>query len=143
MSDETLNGADKNGARVDQPDPEVMEKLVGLRTQVRENFGAVAMAMTALARYRHSSLADLQHLILDPLMRDRIAMAYPNGDKNAVRDVAGMAIWASVSEEVDAKIRDQIKAGVFPLRLKSEDWTSGKINWLFDVIASDQKTTGR
>ncbi|MCU9850296.1 toxin-activating lysine-acyltransferase [Defluviimonas sp. WL0024] len=52
-------------------------------------------------------------------------------------------MWASVSEEVDAKIRDQIKAGTFPVRLKPEDWQSGSINWLLDVIAPDRATTGR
>lgn len=27
------------------------------------------------------------------------------------------------------------------MRLKAEDWTSGEINWLIDVIAPDAKTT--
>lgn len=57
-------------------------------------------------------------------------------------DLAGFAIWASVSEAVDAKIREQIKAGVWPVRLAPEDWTSGEINWLLDVIAPDRKVTG-
>lgn len=48
-----------------------------------------------------------------------------------------------MSEEVDARIREQVKGGVFPVRLKPEDWTSGSINWLLDVIAPDSKTTGR
>ena len=56
-------------------------------------------------------------------------------------DITGLAIWASVSDEVDAKIREQIKAGVWTLRLGAEDWTSGKTNWLIDVIAPDRKTT--
>lgn len=46
-----------------------------------------------------------------------------------------------MSEEVDAKIRDQIKGGVFPVRLKADDWQSGEINWLLDVIAPNKKTT--
>ena len=50
-------------------------------------------------------------------------------------------VWASVSEEVDAKIREQVQAGTFPIRLKAEDWNSGDINWLLDVIAPDQRTT--
>ena len=37
--------------------------------------------------------------------------------------------------------REQIKAGVFPVRLNADDWASGEINWLLDVIAPDQKTT--
>jgi cytolysin-activating lysine-acyltransferase len=45
------------------------------------------------------------------------------------------AIWASVSEAVDAKIHEQVKAGVFPVRLQADDWASGKINWLLDVFA--------
>lgn len=56
-------------------------------------------------------------------------------------NLTGVAIWASVSEEVDGKICDQIKGGVFPVRLKADDWQSGDINWLLDVIAPNQKTT--
>jgi cytolysin-activating lysine-acyltransferase len=48
-----------------------------------------------------------------------------------------------VSEEVDAKTAGQIKAETFPIRLKPEDWQSGSVNWLLDVIAPDRKTTGR
>lgn len=29
------------------------------------------------------------------------------------------------------------------MRLKPEEWTGGKINWLLDVIAVDQKTVGQ
>jgi cytolysin-activating lysine-acyltransferase len=53
------------------------------------------------------------------------------------------AIWASVSEEVDAKTAGQIKEGSFPVRLKPDDWQSGSVNWLLDVIAPDRKTAGR
>ena len=81
---------------------------------------------------------------MEPLIRDRIAIARPTKDEpGMLTDVAGFAVWASVSEEVDLKIRDQIKVGTFPIRLKPEDWQSGSINWLLDVIAPDRKTAGR
>ena len=113
-----------------------------MRTHIRESFGKVVMAMMMLPRYRSQTIADLQHLVLEPLMRDRVAIAYPGGDKaGPLADVAGLAIWASVSEEIDAKIREQVQAGTFPIRLKTEDWNSGNINWLLDVIAPDQRTT--
>ncbi len=130
-------------ARADQPDPETLEKLAGLRAQVRENFGKIAMAMMALSRYRHQTIADLQHLVLEPLLRDRVALAYPSDPETTKADVTGMAIWASVSEEVDTKIREQIRSGVFPIRLKADEWNSGEINWLLDVIAPDQAATTR
>jgi len=125
-----------------QLDPEVAKKLAAVRSHVRESFGNVAMTMMMLPRYRHQTLADLQHLVLEPLIRDRIALAYPRETEDkSLADVTGVAIWASVSDDVDARIREQIAAGVFPIRLKPEDWTSGDNNWLLDVIAPDQKAT--
>lgn len=135
------NAEEKNPSTEGAVDPEMLKKIAALRTQVRESFGKVVMAMMGLPRYRHQTLNDLQHLVLDPLIRDRIAIAFPS-DKEAgpLTDIAGLAIWASVSEEVDAKLRDQIKGGAWPVRLKADEWNSGEINWLIDVIAPDQKT---
>jgi cytolysin-activating lysine-acyltransferase len=129
------------------PDMETLNKLAPhiakVRAHVRESFGKIVMSMMLLPRYRNQTIGDLQQLVLEPLIRDRIAIAYPGGAQDAAElaDVAGMAIWASVSEEADARIREQIRSGTFPLRLKPEDWNSGNINWLLDVIAPDAKTT--
>ena len=95
-----------------------------------------------LPRYRHQTLADLMHVVLDPLMRDRVAIAYSHpkdAPAGSEPNVAGIAIWASVSDAVDAKITEQVKAGAFPVRLSNEDWVSGETVWLLDVIASDRK----
>lgn len=121
-------------------DPEIARKVDQMRAQLREGFGKVVLAMMAQSRYRHQSIADLQHLVLDPLMNDRIAIAYPGKkDGDQAQEITGLAIWASVSDEVDAKIREQIKTGTWPIRLKPKEWVSGEINWLFDVIAADQE----
>lgn len=141
---ESAPASNAEAAASAQFDPEVAKKIAAVRSQVRESFGQVVMAMMVLPRYRSQTVADLQHLVLEPLIRDRIAIAYPGGSQdNALADIAGMAIWASVSEAVDARIREQVREGIFPLRLKSEDWTSGEINWLIDVIAPDQAATAR
>ncbi|MCZ4351197.1 toxin-activating lysine-acyltransferase [Roseovarius aestuarii] len=120
------------------PSEEVMQRVAKLRSAVRETFGSVAMSMMALPRYRHLPLGDLQHLVLEPLVRDRIALAKKVSEEGPLADIAGMAIWANVTDEVDAKIREQIAAGVFPVRLNADEWTGGKNNWLFDVIAPDR-----
>lgn len=145
-----LNGsASESQHEADEPsvpstgiDPDIALKISAVRTHIRESFGKVVMAMMMLPRYRNQTLADLQHLVLEPLMRDRVAIAYPGGEKaGPLADMAGLAIWASVNEEADARIREQIQAGTFPVRLKAEDWNSGDINWLLDVVAPDQRTT--
>src|SRR5215213_8514137 len=125
-----------------QLDPEVAKKLAAVRSHVRESFGKIVMALMMTPRYRNQTIGDLQHLVLEPLIRDRVAIAYPgNVQESALSDMAGFAIWASVSEEVDARIREQVANGVFPMRLKPEEWNSGKINWLFDVVAGDTRAT--
>lgn len=153
-NDDGSNGGAGDKAQRREMSATLAKKVQQVRARVRESFGNVAMAMMMLPRYRHQSLADLQHLVLEPLLRDRIAIAYgpagkpvdedePGDGEIAAQlgDVAGMAIWASVSEEVDKKIREQIKANAFPIRLKADEWNCGQINWLFDIIAPDKRTT--
>jgi cytolysin-activating lysine-acyltransferase len=122
-----------------QLDPAMLEKIAAIRSKVNETFGKVALAMMATPRYRHLAIGDLAHLVLDPLIRDRVAIAQPAKPGPEDGGLAGIAIWASVSEEADGRIREQIKSGIFPLRLKADDWNSGKINWLVDVIAPSPK----
>jgi cytolysin-activating lysine-acyltransferase len=70
-----------------------------------------------LPRYRHQRLADLAHLFVTPLMHGRVAIAHkaakaPGAAAGAVDEtVIGIAVWATVSDAVDAKITEQIKAG--------------------------------
>lgn len=87
---------------------------------------------------QHQSIGDLMHLVIEPMLRDRIAIA-KSGGEGKIEETAGIAIWASVSDEIDAKIREQIQARTFPIRLKADDWASGDTHWLLDVIAPSQK----
>ena len=48
-------------------------------------------------------------------------------------------MWATVDEAGDAKIKEQIKAGLFPIRLSPEERTSGEILWLLDIVAPTKK----
>lgn len=122
--------------------PEARAKLAGIRARIETSVGQIVLMLMHAPRYRHHSLADLKHLIIDPLLRDRIAIAYGRtGEADALANPApvGIAIWASVDAATDAKIQEQVKAGVFPVRLGDEDWASGETLWLLDVIAVDQK----
>lgn len=136
------NGTAEPAANQPALDPALLERIKQIRSRVHETFGKVVLALLAVPRYRHLSISDLQHLVLEPLIHDRIAVAQPaKEDGPQAEALAGVAIWASVSEDVDAKIREQIKAGIFPLRLKADDWASGNINWLIDVIAPNKRLT--
>lgn len=55
--------------------PEMPAKLADLRTRIQSSVGQVVLAMANLPRYRNQTLADLSHLVLEPLLRDRLANA--------------------------------------------------------------------
>ena len=104
----------------------------------------VVLATMALPRHRHQTVADLSHPFLAPLLRDRVAIAHkaaraPDGTAAPGEEtVVGIALWATVSDAVDAAITEQVKAGVFPVRLGPDDWASGETVWLLDVVAADR-----
>jgi cytolysin-activating lysine-acyltransferase len=123
--------------------PELMAQIGEMRSKIQTSIGQTFLAMMDLPRYRHISLADFSHLVVNPLLRNRVAIAHKSVTENGATKVdeetiAGIAIYATVSAAVDAKITEQTKAGVFPLRLAPEDWTSGDLPWLLDVIAADR-----
>lgn len=122
--------------------PELRAGIEKFRQALQLSFGQVVLATMNLPRYRNQTLADLSHLFLDPLMRDRVAIARRTAkepDATPDETVVGIALWATVSEAVDAKIAEQIKAGVFPIRLAPDDWVSGETVWLLDVVAADRQ----
>ena len=118
-------------------------QLEELRAKIQLGVGQIVLLMINLPRYRSQTLADLSHLVLEPLLRDRIAIATarPKESKEGttVETLAGVAIWASVSDAVHAKIREQINGGSFPIRLGTDAWVSGDRLWLLDVVATDRK----
>jgi hemolysin-activating ACP:hemolysin acyltransferase len=142
------NGAAKNGATGAAAssaasnnralDPAVATQINAFRARLQASVGEVVLAMANLPRYRNQSLGDVMHLIIEPMLRDRVAIAKTTAEGKP-EETAGIAIWANVSDEVDAKIREQVQARVFPIRLKAEDWNSGETHWLLDVVAPTQK----
>jgi len=132
---------------------DLAQQINRARDMVLARFAQVTLSFMGVPRYAHQSIKDLQQLAMVPLMRERIAIATvkpANGDIEKMAGVGsltnpliGIALWANVSEKVDAKIREQAAAGIFPVKLNAEDWTSGDIVWLLDVIAPSQKLSAQ
>ena len=128
-----------NGTAPPPLSPEMIARVDALRANIQLSVGQIVLAVINLARYRHQTIADLSHLLIEPLLRDRVAIAHRQvkGADGAVKvdeaSVAGIAIWATVSDAVDAGIAEQVKAGVFPVRLGAGDWLGGDNVWLLDL----------
>ncbi len=121
--------------------PEARAKLYAIRGRIEVAVGQMVLLMMQSPRYRHQSLADLNNLVVEPLLRDRLSIAHAKRSaEDSEQPVAiGAALWATVDDAVDRKIEEQVKAGVFPVRLAPEELTSGDKLWLLDIVAVDRK----
>ena len=106
-----------------------------------EDLGAIVAATVNLPRYRHLPIGHIADLFLAPLRAGTVSVARASRCDGEARSspVAGFVIWASVSEQVSDNIAEQIKAGVFPIRLARAEWTSGEEIWILDVVAANKK----
>jgi hemolysin-activating ACP:hemolysin acyltransferase len=103
-------------------------------------------------RHRHYSLADLEWLIMPPLMLNQVMFAYArpqvpveNAAAAAKAGVVGelppmpvaMVTWALISPEVAAKLDAQKKAGI-PFRLAPHEWKSGTERRIMEALGDDR-----
>ena len=104
-------------------------------------------------RHRHMSIADLEWMLLPPLMFNQIKFAYARPQRQQSKAIDGaeagvdanaeklppmavaMITWAMVSPEVAAKLEAQKKAEQ-PFRLAPQEWRSGAERRIIDAIGS-------
>jgi cytolysin-activating lysine-acyltransferase len=81
--------------------------------------------------YRHFSLSDLEWMVFPPLKLGQVAMAEAKPDQSGSRQPLAVMFWAAVSAEVDKRIASNLSA---PIRLRPDEWRSGDILWIADMI---------
>lgn len=110
-------------------------QVSGRRLQSMMRSAAFGDMVTILMRApKHKTLAlDALRILLLPAVAHNqylIARARPKGGTGTI--AAGLALWASVSDEVDKRLRTTAQQ---PLRLSFEEWKSGPHLWLVDLVA--------
>jgi hemolysin-activating ACP:hemolysin acyltransferase len=111
-------------------------------------FGAAFARVTSILmrspHYKHFALADLEWLPgaqapkpnqVPPLFSGQFAVLDATLEGVALPVPVAVALWANVSPEVDARLSQNLAA---PVKLRPDEWRSGDILWLVDVIG-DQK----
>ncbi len=89
---------------------------------VSHMFGEIVWLMSQSPLHKHFALADLEWMVMPPLMLQQYRLFHDNG-----RPV-GAALWAFLSEEAEAKL------SLSPVRLRPDEWKSGDRCWLVDLI---------
>jgi hemolysin-activating ACP:hemolysin acyltransferase len=96
-------------------------------------FAQIVPVLMRSPHYRHYSLGDLEWLVIPPLLAGQYRLA--EAKQNGVSVPAAVALWARVSAEVDKKLSENLHV---PIRLRPDEWQSGDILWLIDVVG-DQR----
>lgn len=90
---------------------------------VSQVLGEVTWLLTQSQIHKQLFIGDLEWFVMPPLLLEQFRVF--NGNQHPV----GVAFWARVSEETDARLR----AGAFKLRV--DEWKGGDIPWLIELIA--------
>jgi len=127
-SDATASAAPPQGTADGKP--------TGLTEKVRRdaatlrNALAFTQALGVLMRsphYRKYTLADLEWLVIPPLMTGQFRIGEAKPDPQGPALPVAAVFWASVSPEVDKRLTEAKSPAP---QLKAEEWKSGDIVWL-------------
>ena len=98
-------------------------------------FGEIVGVLMRSPHYKHYSLTDLEWLVIPPLLANQFTLAEARTKEGGIPAPVGVALWASVSEEVDEKLSTDLDR---PVRLRPDEWNSGDIPWLIDAVGAPE-----
>ncbi|MEQ1887886.1 MAG: toxin-activating lysine-acyltransferase [Alphaproteobacteria bacterium] len=85
--------------------------------------GEIVWLFSNSIAHRHLFIADLEWMVMPPLLLGQFRLFRANDRP------AGLALWAHLSDEVEARLQSGIG------KLKPEEWKSGPHLWLVELIA--------
>jgi cytolysin-activating lysine-acyltransferase len=107
-----------------------------------QSFAQVVAVLMRDANFRQLRLADLEWLVLPPIMAGQFSLAQApsplgrgqKGEGGVLVPVA-VALWARVSDAIDKTLSESLDQ---PVRLGPADWASGDNIWLM-AVAGDRR----
>ncbi|MEJ2117705.1 MAG: toxin-activating lysine-acyltransferase [Alphaproteobacteria bacterium] len=128
-----MNNLDPSQETPNQTRPEnaVRELKAAYRSAA---FGEIVSVLMRSPRHKRLPLEALRVFVIPAIATHQymIAKLKPQANEQAEAISAGLAIWASVSDVVDQRLRS--KTGK-EIRLAPDEWKSGDKLWLVDLVA--------
>jgi cytolysin-activating lysine-acyltransferase len=128
-------GADRNGATKPQRPRDARQ------ARFAHSFAQIVAVLMRDANFRQMRLADLEWLVLPPVMAGQFSFAQAPSPVGRAKNQEGgvlvpvaVALWARVSADIDKALSENLDK---PVRLKTGDWASGDNPWLI-AVAGDQ-----
>src|SRR5262245_56273892 len=94
-------------------------------------FSQIVGVLMRSPHYKHYALSDLEWLVLPALATGQFSIAEAATERNAPTAPVAVALWASVSPDIDKRFSEDLGA---PMRLRPDEWRSGEILWLIAAV---------
>lgn len=99
-------------------------------------FGEIMSVMLQSPRHSKVTLGTLARQMVPAFMSDQYVLARAQADNVELPPTpVGVAFWASVSDAVDQRLTADLDT---PIEIKPDEWKSGDIIWLLDIVAAPQ-----
>jgi len=114
---------------------------VGRQPAFAQRFASIVAVLMRDANFRQMPLADLEWLVIPAVMSGQCRLAHSPPPVGASSKQPGVmlpiavALWASVSDEIDARLSTSLDQRAF---VKPNEWTTGSNVWLL-AVAGDKR----
>ena len=119
--------------------PEEAKRRAAAAKHIAASFGEAIALLMHLPEYKGYSLADLEWLLMPPLMAGQFSLATAQSKATGAMAPVGLVLWARVSPEVDRRLND---APHKPIRLATKEWKSGDILWVITAVGDGRVVQG-
>jgi hemolysin-activating ACP:hemolysin acyltransferase len=112
-----------------------VQKRVGASKQQLMAFGEIVSVLMRSPQFRTLPLGEVETLVVPAVVTGQFLVAEAQSKANGFVVPVATALWASVSEEVDRQLSQNLDQ---PFRLAANEWKSGEIAWLV-ALAGDAR----
>ena len=139
-------GSNTNGAAAPRPPETPIKTATRPRDARQARFGQTFSQIVAVLmrdpNFRHLKLADLEWLVLPPVMAGQFRLGHATRPSDAgkpeqrgISIPVAVALWARVSPEIDKALSENLDKQV---RLRADEWATGENLWLM-AAAGDKR----
>ncbi|MGO8739986.1 toxin-activating lysine-acyltransferase [Rhodoblastus sp.] len=123
------------------PPPKFDQRHIGAAASklVAASIGDIVTVFSRSPAHRHFSLADVEWMILPAVLNGQFYVAEFENRQTGFRAPIAVATWAFVSEEVDRRICANPSQRI---RLRPDEWKSGDIAWIVDLVGDPRGVAG-
>lgn len=114
---------------------EEMERRAVASKRLLMSFGEIVSVMMRSPQFKAATLSDLEHLVVPAVSSGQFLVAEAQSKQNGFITPVSVALWASVSDEVDQRLSSNPDE---PIKLAPDEWRSGDNPWLI-ALAGDRR----